>query len=182
VVRLPGRGRPEPPATLAQAEQSAWRAIVDSSPDRWLDPAAQLVLRRIVAEIAIAERHEERLRRIGESGDDLEAELEIAHAHRQTTKSILDALTVLRATPRSRMAARNARDMRVRPQDGDPGTSRRRPIARPNDVWAAQGFIELVPGASVSYEYVARRLRELCEEYDIRRIAFDRWGMGHFVP
>jgi phage terminase large subunit-like protein len=52
----------------------------------------------------------------------------------------------------------------------------------PYDVWAAQGYVEAVPGHSVSYEYVARRLRELCGEYRIQRIAFDRWGMPHLTP
>jgi phage terminase large subunit-like protein len=52
----------------------------------------------------------------------------------------------------------------------------------PYDLWTAEGFIEAVPGASISYEYVARRLRKLFEEYDIRRIAFDKWGMPHLVP
>jgi hypothetical protein len=107
VVRLPGRGRPEPPAKLAAAEQTAWRSIVDAMPDGWADGAAQLVLRRIVAQIAVAERHEERLRRIAESGADLEVELAIAKAHRDTTKSIAAAMGVLRATPRSRMEDRN---------------------------------------------------------------------------
>jgi phage terminase large subunit-like protein len=51
------------------------------------------------------------------------------------------------------------------------------------DVWADQGWLELIPGAaSVSYEYVARRVRELIEEYQIKKIAFDAWGFGHFRP
>jgi hypothetical protein len=118
IFRLPGKGRPEPPSKLTQAESRAWRAIVDSSPDRWLDPAGQLILRRVVAEIAVAERHEERLRRIAEAGGDLEAELEVARAHRDTTKSIVAGLTSLRATPRSRMESRNARDAFARAPSG----------------------------------------------------------------
>lgn len=45
----------------------------------------------------------------------------------------------------------------------------------PYDVWADQGYIMLTPGASIAYEWVAQRLVELCEEYDVRVIAFDRW-------
>ena len=45
----------------------------------------------------------------------------------------------------------------------------------PYDVWARQGFITTTPGASVDYEYVARRLCELCDDYDVEAIAFDRW-------
>jgi phage terminase large subunit-like protein len=60
--------------------------------------------------------------------------------------------------------------------------ARARADRAPYDVWAAQGFIELAPGASVSYEFVAERLRDLVEEYEISRIAFDRWGMPHLKP
>jgi hypothetical protein len=118
VVRLPGQGRPEPPATLTGVERSAWLAVVDASPERWLDPAGQLVLRRIVAEIAIAERCEERLRCLIEAGGDLEVELEIARAHRETTKAIIGGLTALRATPRSKMTSRRARDVYARSPSG----------------------------------------------------------------
>jgi hypothetical protein len=118
VVRLPGRGRPEPPSRLTQAEQRAWRAIVDASPDGFIDGAGQLILKRVVGQIAIAERHEERLKRIAETGGDLEAELEVAAAHRDTTKSIIAGLIALRATPRSRMESRNARDAFARAPSG----------------------------------------------------------------
>jgi phage terminase large subunit-like protein len=50
------------------------------------------------------------------------------------------------------------------------------------DVWADQGWLELAPGRSISYEYVAERLRDLIEEYRISKIAFDAWGFGHFRP
>jgi hypothetical protein len=39
VPMLPGKGRPEPPVELDRAEARAWRDVVDSLPDRWLDPA-----------------------------------------------------------------------------------------------------------------------------------------------
>lgn len=50
----------------------------------------------------------------------------------------------------------------------------------PYDVWAKQGFLELTPGASVGYEAVARRLMDLCERWDVRCIAFDRWRIDVF--
>jgi phage terminase large subunit-like protein len=50
----------------------------------------------------------------------------------------------------------------------------------PYDLWAEQGWLELAPGASISYEFVAQRLRDLVDEYQIKRIAFDRWGFSHF--
>jgi hypothetical protein len=108
IVRLPGRSRPAPPAKLTQAEQRAWRAIVDASPDRFIDGAGQLILRRVVAQIALAERHEQRLANIARAGGDLNDELAVAKAHRETAKSIIAGMAALRATPRSRVRSRAA--------------------------------------------------------------------------
>lgn len=47
----------------------------------------------------------------------------------------------------------------------------------PYDVWADQGHITLTPGASVDYGLVADRLIEVCEEFEVSAIAFDRWRM-----
>jgi hypothetical protein len=112
VPMLPGKGRPAPPKALDLMERRAWRDIVDALPDRWLDPAGQLVLRRTVSQIAIAERLEARLRRVALLADDpeaLEAEQLFARAHREAAKAVVHGLTALRATPRSRMAAREGR-------------------------------------------------------------------------
>jgi hypothetical protein len=71
-----------------------------------------MVLRRLICQIAIAERLEARLRDLAMMGDDpeaLEAEQLIARMHRETAKSVVHGLTALRATPRSRMAAREGR-------------------------------------------------------------------------
>ena len=65
-----------------------------------------------VTQVAIAERLEDRLRRLALMGADpeaLEAEKTIAAMHRETAKAVIAGLTVLRATPRSRMAARESR-------------------------------------------------------------------------
>jgi hypothetical protein len=112
VPMLPGKGRPEPPAELDQAEARAWRDVIDALPGQWVDAASQLVLRRVAAQIAVAERLEDRLRRLGEMPTDpeaLEAEKAVAAMHRETAKAIIHGLTALRATPRSRMAAREGR-------------------------------------------------------------------------
>jgi hypothetical protein len=95
---------------MTQAEQKSWRAIVDASPDGFLDGAAQLLLRQVVAEIAVADRHAERLRRMAASrqGVALEDELAIGRAHRDVVKSIIAGMTALRATPRSRVRPRDA--------------------------------------------------------------------------
>jgi len=50
------------------------------------------------------------------------------------------------------------------------------------DVWANDGLIELVPGKSVDYEFVAGRIRQLCDVLDVRQINFDRWNWRHFRP
>ena len=112
VPLVPGKGRPEPPKALDQTEARAWNDVVDALPDRFLDPAGQLVLRRTVTQVAIAERLEDRLRRLAQMDDDpeaLEAEAKLAAMHRETAKAVIAGLTVLRATPRSRMAARESR-------------------------------------------------------------------------
>lgn len=45
----------------------------------------------------------------------------------------------------------------------------------PYDVWARDGLLTLTPGASVDYAYVAKRLCDLADDFDVREIAFDRW-------
>jgi phage terminase large subunit-like protein len=45
----------------------------------------------------------------------------------------------------------------------------------PYDVWAREGVLTLTPGASVDYSVIAKRLVELCSDYSVREIAFDRW-------
>ena len=109
---LPGKGRPEPPAELDQAEARAWRDVIDAVPSQWLDTGAQLILRRVVTQVAFAERLEERLRRLGEMADDpeaLAAEKELASSHRDTLKAIAGGLRHLRATPSSRAPSRESR-------------------------------------------------------------------------
>lgn len=45
----------------------------------------------------------------------------------------------------------------------------------PYDVWAREGFLTLTPGASVDYAWVARRLCDMCDQWNVSAIAFDRW-------
>ena len=47
----------------------------------------------------------------------------------------------------------------------------------PYDVWAADGVLTLTPGASVEYSWVAERLIDLCDRYQVKAIAYDRWRM-----
>ncbi len=47
----------------------------------------------------------------------------------------------------------------------------------PYRTWAAQGFIEPTPGSAIDKAWIARRLALACQDYDVRGIAYDRWGM-----
>ena len=107
---VPGHGRPTPPRGLDAIERRIWRDVVDSLPDHWLDPAGQLILRRLVAQAAIAERREARLRQLRAQGSiDEEEQIDaLAALHSVTAKTVAYLLTQLRATPRSRMVARTA--------------------------------------------------------------------------
>jgi phage terminase large subunit-like protein len=52
----------------------------------------------------------------------------------------------------------------------------------PYDVWEGQGHLIAAPGRSVDYSYVAEHLRSVCDELDVRQIAFDRWNFRHLRP
>lgn len=45
----------------------------------------------------------------------------------------------------------------------------------PYDVWQQQGVLTATPGASVDYSAVAERLCELCDDFDVAGISYDRW-------
>jgi phage terminase large subunit-like protein len=49
----------------------------------------------------------------------------------------------------------------------------------PYDMWHQQGHLHVSPGRSVSYEWVAHELRGLFRQYNISKIAFDRWNFKH---
>jgi|SRR5580700_6431694 hypothetical protein len=101
VSLVPGKGRPEPPKELDLVERRAWNDVVDSLPGHWLDPAGQ---------IALGKRLALRLRQMREAGDDDEAlEARLAQQHQAALRSIAFGLTALRATPRSRIAPRDAK-------------------------------------------------------------------------
>lgn len=52
----------------------------------------------------------------------------------------------------------------------------------PYDVWSKEGSLVAVPGRSIDYEYVAEHIRKLCADFDVRKIAFDRWNFRHLRP
>jgi phage terminase large subunit-like protein len=49
----------------------------------------------------------------------------------------------------------------------------------PYDLWARQGFLTLIPGAVVDPAFVAEAIAEASHEFDIQRIAYDRWRMEY---
>ena len=51
----------------------------------------------------------------------------------------------------------------------------------PYDVWQKQGFLMTTEGNVVHYGFIEKFIEELGEKYDIREIAFDRWGAVQMV-
>jgi phage terminase large subunit-like protein len=52
----------------------------------------------------------------------------------------------------------------------------------PYDLWAEQGFLETTPGASVQYEFIAERLKDIFDDHHVTKVAFDRWNYSHLKP
>lgn len=51
----------------------------------------------------------------------------------------------------------------------------------PYDVWKKQGFLQTTEGNVVHYGYIEKFIEQLGEKYNIREIAFDRWGAVQMV-
>ena len=52
----------------------------------------------------------------------------------------------------------------------------------PYERWVDEGWLTLCPGKVISYEWVAKSIKEEFDRYDIRKIAFDRWNWNQFKP
>jgi phage terminase large subunit-like protein len=52
----------------------------------------------------------------------------------------------------------------------------------PYDKFVLDGTLQTTPGKTVSYEYVAKYIKNLFEVFDIRKIGFDRYNMRHLTP
>jgi hypothetical protein len=121
VPRVPGRGRPEPPADLDVLEQRIWREVVDALPGHWLDQAGRIVLRRLAAQAAVAERQEMRLRQLrAQEQDGGEEAAVLAAQHGVLAKNVAYLLTQLRATPRSQLRSRAAGSQMEQAPDSRP--------------------------------------------------------------
>ena len=46
----------------------------------------------------------------------------------------------------------------------------------PYDQWVAEGFLMATPGNVIDYATIRHDINELSKEYEIREVAFDRWG------
>lgn len=51
----------------------------------------------------------------------------------------------------------------------------------PYDVWERQGFLQTTEGNVVHYGYIEKFIERLGERFNIREIAFDRWGAVQMV-
>lgn len=52
----------------------------------------------------------------------------------------------------------------------------------PYDVWAKEGHLNLTPGKTIEYEFVAAHLRQVFDELDVMQLGFDRWNFKHLRP
>lgn len=52
----------------------------------------------------------------------------------------------------------------------------------PYDLWAREGFLNLTPGKSIEYEFVADFMRGLFDTYDVQAVGFDRYNMKFLKP
>ena len=121
VPRVPGQGRPEPPAGLDELEQRIWREVVDALPGHWLDSAGQVILRRLTAAAAVSERQEARLRLLrAQEQDGGEEAATLAAQHGVVAKNVAYLLSQLRATARSRTVSRAAGSQMEQAPDSRP--------------------------------------------------------------
>jgi phage terminase large subunit-like protein len=51
----------------------------------------------------------------------------------------------------------------------------------PVRTWAASGFLDLTPGREVDYEAVRARIKQIASDFDLRSVAYDRWGSKYLV-
>jgi phage terminase large subunit-like protein len=52
----------------------------------------------------------------------------------------------------------------------------------PYDLWRTQGWLETTPGASISLESIAERLKDICDDFNVSKVAFDKWNWEALKP
>lgn len=60
------------------------------------------------------------------------------------------------------------------PEDGM--TKRVKKDRVPYDAWVRQGFMSTTPGDVIDYDFILHQIDQDAERYDLKEIAFDRWG------
>jgi phage terminase large subunit-like protein len=58
----------------------------------------------------------------------------------------------------------------------DTAVEKERRAREPYSEWARQGYITMTPGNIIDYDYILHQLQQDMVAYDIRELAFDRWG------
>lgn len=66
------------------------------------------------------------------------------------------------------------------PGDGIEEKSRKDRV--PYDIWAKEGHLQLTPGRSIEYEFIAEHLRGVFDRCRVHAIAFDRYNMRFLRP
>jgi phage terminase large subunit-like protein len=51
----------------------------------------------------------------------------------------------------------------------------------PYDVWERQGFLTTTPGNVIDYDFILHQIDEDLRNFDVKEIAFDRWGATKIV-
>jgi phage terminase large subunit-like protein len=64
---------------------------------------------------------------------------------------------------------------------GDTAKEAERRDRVPYQAWAQQGLIKLTEGNVIDYDYIKEELKKLRESFDIKEIAYDRWGAAKLV-
>ena len=64
---------------------------------------------------------------------------------------------------------------------GDTAKDKERKDRVDYSLWAKQGFIKLTPGNVIDYGFIKQELIDLRGQFDIKEVAFDRWGATKLV-
>jgi phage terminase large subunit-like protein len=51
----------------------------------------------------------------------------------------------------------------------------------PYSKWVKQGFLTATPGAVIDYEYIRRDLSQIRSDYNLKELAYDRWGAAKLI-
>lgn len=51
----------------------------------------------------------------------------------------------------------------------------------PYRLWSKQGYLNLIPGRTMNYGFLAEHVRHVVEDYDVKAIAFDKYKIKFFI-